>query len=265
MPVQFMRTKMVVLTPQYIIVNQTDKPLYYRQRAVLDSKPVFSDSTDTLVLGAVDASCETLQPRERRAFHWPEFSRVPKLLSVKVGNDAQWSGGFGIDAVGEFSLNVRNDMNEISSLARIDIKMENATAFVIIRQESSEFPPYRVDNDSLEKIRVYQKRQRKSAMVLQAYESQPYAWEEPTGPHEIILELPDHGIKQHFNLDKLDFALEAAAAPLIKLPSSGVSLQPQVIADGPTRVFRVVDITRHSITQIRRVRNELGRFGLCHF
>jgi hypothetical protein len=191
-----------------------------------------------------------LEPKERRPFHWTgpassakKGTQSDRTLCIRLA-DSLWSGSFSIDATGDFSLNLRNSLNEIVHLALIQVRIEKGCSFVVIKEESSEYPPYRIDNLTSEKIRVYQKGQKRTMMVLKPHDSQPYAWEEPGGEHVLVVEIAGKDIKSHYPLDRIDTSF-----PAIVLENN-VHLQSQVVPEGPTRVFKLIDTSRHETTTL---------------
>lgn len=164
-----------------------------------------------------------------------QIANHTRRLRITLGDDCQWSGGLKIDDIGKYALNIRNNMNEIVYLARVEVKVERATSFVIFNNEDPDFPPYRIENCTSQTISIYQKEVRNKMQKLRAFEAQPYAWEEPSKPRLLVVELKgDPIISKEFSLDKI----KAHAEPMIA--ADGTQLRTEIIVDGPTRVFRIV-------------------------
>lgn len=153
--------------------------------------------------------------------------------------DSLWGGSFSIHSTGDYSLNLRNSLNEIVHLALIQVRIERGCSFVIIKEESSEYPPYRIDNMTSERVRVYQKGHKRTMMVLKPHGCQPYAWEEPGGEHVLVVEITGKDVKGYYPLDRIDTTF----SPVVL--GSGIVLQPQVVPEGPTRVFKLIDTAKH--------------------
>lgn len=90
----------------------------------------------------------SLQSMERLPWHWPIMD-YPKELCIKLEN-SQWSGGFVLDQLGEFAVKVPLPEAQDSSvpyyLARVEIKLEGCTFYIVISSENRTFPPYRIEN-----------------------------------------------------------------------------------------------------------------------
>jgi hypothetical protein len=61
-----------------------------------------------------------------------------------MGSD--WSGYFGIDNIGDFAVIVRNSRSETSFLARVEVRSDGASIYVIISADNPEAAPYRIEN-----------------------------------------------------------------------------------------------------------------------
>ncbi|KAJ6967004.1 vacuolar sorting-associated protein [Populus alba x Populus x berolinensis] len=63
--------------------------------------------------------------------------------------------------------------------------------------------PYRIDNFSKERLRVYQQKCENFDTVIQSYTSCPYAWDEPCFPHRLTVEVPGQRVIGSYALDDL--------------------------------------------------------------
>lgn len=226
---RFSRTKVVTVAPRYVLVNAMECEVSYKQQ---------------------DAPCLfTLRPREKIPFHWVrlvalllvivlrllQIANHQRRLRITLGDDCQWSGGLKIDEAGKHALNIRNNMNEIVYLARVEVLVSKGTSFVIFSNEDPELPPYRIENCSSRTIAIYQKDVRAKLQRLRPFEAQPYAWEEPAKPRLLVVEITgEQPVTREISLDKI----KAHRQPIV-LPD-GTELRTEVVVDGPTRVFRLM-------------------------
>lgn len=223
---RFARTKIVTFAPRYVLVNAMDCEVAYKQQ---------------------DAPCHfTLRPREKIPFHWvlPSFVSPSKFvqianhsrrLRIMLGDDCQWSGGLKLDEAGKYALNIRNNMNEIVCLARVEVLLSKGTSYVIFSNEDPELPPYRIENCSSKTIAIYQKDVRAKLQRLRPFEAQPYAWEEPSKPRLLVVEITgEQPTAREISLDKI----KSHKKPIVL--ADGTELRTEVVVDGPTRVFRLM-------------------------
>lgn len=85
-------------------------------------------------------------PSCKLSFHWPRVD-LDQLLCVRIMDDphCNWSGGFRIDNLNSFHINMRTNNNHCRFL-RVDTVLQGATFFVVFTDADSMPPPYRIDN-----------------------------------------------------------------------------------------------------------------------
>eukprot|EP00742_Colponemidia_sp_Colp-10_P011678 GILJ01013009.1.p1 GENE.GILJ01013009.1~~GILJ01013009.1.p1 ORF type:complete len:1942 (-),score=279.50 GILJ01013009.1:31-5289(-) len=238
-PDVYFRTKLVTFAPRFVLVNRLQRTVQVKQ--------VRSHARDEIIL----------TPNQKRVFHWPDQSQ-PQLLCFRLEEYGwDWSGEFPIQDIGEFAIRLCNSHSRQEQLTRVELKLEKATVFVIFREQQTH--PYRIENLSLEKLRVHQKGQKKKSDLLLPYESRSYAWMEPTAAKALVVELASSNrILGTFNLDKIN-----EHTP-IQLPvhddHPAHALYVSVFAEGPTKILRIRDWkTDPNLSAEKRVKRDEKR------
>lgn len=132
-------------------------------------------------------------------------------------------------------------------LVRVDLVTgSSGVALLALSQPVSGFAPYRVDNCSGEVLHVQQERCVEQEDVLRAYTSLPFAWDEPSLPHRVLLLLPGHRLLGKFSFEQLGQQRDIIiAASSDQGHSRARRLRVTVSADGPARVLSVIDLNAH--------------------
>ncbi|KAK3033799.1 hypothetical protein RJ639_034370 [Escallonia herrerae] len=65
------------------------------------------------------------------------------------------------------------------------------TNLILLSDDDTGFMPYRIDNFSRERLRIYQQRCETLETVVHSYTSCPYAWDEPCYAHRLTVEKPE--------------------------------------------------------------------------
>ena len=218
-PGKYNRTKRITFYPRYVVVNRTDRKLYYRQ---VETKQGY-----------------LLRPGQRLPFHWPDKDK-PSEMCITLSPNHTWSAAFVIDELAEFAVKIMDKNDGSTYLARVDVVLKKATFFVVFKPEAKDIPPYRIENLTREPILYHQKMWGKPT-DLGPCESVPYTWDQPGQTHKLVVELPQCRFKKEYNLDKIKmYPIEILQTDPIT-GSDELWLSPGVFADGPTRVFRISD------------------------
>lgn len=137
-----------------------------------------------------------------RSIHWPDASK-PLLISLRVQEAGwMWSGGLVMDVPGDTIVKLRHRVREETVLVQMDVSLQQGGILLAtLMHQSSGFAPYRLDNFTSEKIHVRQRGSGNQEDVLRPYSSMPYAWDEPSGKHQVVLEGPARKLIGVFNLD----------------------------------------------------------------
>lgn len=96
---RYKQTKMVTFMPRFLFENRTASRLLFAQRHMLSGQ---ADKTH------VPHGVMSAHPRANLIYHWPRQDLDP-LLCVRLADmaDCRWSGGFLIQCVGSFCVNLR--------------------------------------------------------------------------------------------------------------------------------------------------------------
>lgn len=175
------------IVPRYVLRNMLEWPLQYKQQQ----------------RSAGGGGESELPPGAMRAVVWSNATLPPRLCVRVQEAGWLWSGGFSLDVPGDIFVKIRHRDRGITMLVRVDITVENGVTHVVVSHNPSGFAPYRVENCSLETLHARQKGVREQQDVLRPYCSLNYAWDEPTLPHSLVLELPGSRPLGVFNLDKV--------------------------------------------------------------
>ena len=292
---KFRRTKVVTIAPRFVLMNGLERSIKVKQQEQsrkpfnvpvfpLHAIPSSPDSAMSRLLsknllGTNTGSPDSLSIRagERLPFHWEDSSK-PREICVSFDEYGwTWSGGFAITNIGEFAVRLRNQHTHAVYILRVEVALgetnsgrNNSTVYITFRPELPLLPPYRIDNFSLQNLRL---RQRGSLVhdVLLPYHTCPYTWDDLSLPRTLVVEsvgtrtnrtpyggttsnrtvallsaiwrmLKDQGVSHvdeshhvtlgEYELDRLQ-PLQASS----KLPHITIGVH----ADGPTRVLSVVD------------------------
>ncbi|CAL1290806.1 unnamed protein product [Larinioides sclopetarius] len=170
-------TYIVTLSPRYYLDNSSSHKLEFCQLfATKDNRNYFLSAMSNSSL----------------PFHWPRID-LDNLLSVRQPDieDCHWSGGFPIDNIKSFHINMRDGQGK-SNFLRVEIILQGATFFIVFTDADRLPPPFRIDNHSEVSITYYQTNveQERLKTSIRAHTSVPYAFDEPTLPPYITLCAP---------------------------------------------------------------------------
>jgi vacuolar protein sorting-associated protein 13D len=144
-------------------------------------------------------------------FHWPRAD-FDQLLSVKIKHSDQestynWSGGFTIDHVNSFHLNMRHIFSpEIIIYLKVDILLNNGT-FYIVFSDQCDFPfPVRIENHSEISVYFLQSstlEEQKYNINVKPKQALEYSWDEPIHEKKLLIGVKS-GTKEIVDLDDHD-------------------------------------------------------------
>ena len=213
------------IVPRYLLHNTLDVPIQYKQQ----------DTTLERELPAGGA----------RAIRWADASR-PLRLSMRVqGAGWQWSGGAILDSPGDTFVKIRHRDRGVTMLVRLDVATGPLGVLCItLSHQPAGFAPYRIENCTLETLHARQLRVREQQDVLRPYCSLNYAWDEPTRPHKLVIELPGNKLLGIFELDKVGQNVILSLHPKHG-DATERSLRVVIRAEGPTRVLTIMDTAQH--------------------
>jgi hypothetical protein len=115
----FTRTKMVVFTPRYIIVNSLHFPIIYKQSGDLSEKRLESGETQPF-------------------YKWPNFKLPEKLCFKQDDSDSLWTNPIAVSEVVDETLTLQGTNR--SRLARLEVQRGNSSFLLLSHQKSSLVP-----------------------------------------------------------------------------------------------------------------------------
>ncbi|KAF6145935.1 hypothetical protein GIB67_007954 [Kingdonia uniflora] len=178
-------TRAVSFQPRYVISNACSKDLCYKQKG-----------TDSVLL---------LGTGQHSHLHWDDTTRE-LLVSLRFNEPGWlWSGSFFPDHLGDTQVKMRNYVCDSLNMIRVEVQNadvsirgekvvgsahgNSGTNLILLSDDTSGFMPYRIDNFSKERLRIYQKSCETCETIVHSYTSCPYAWDEPCYPHRLVIEL----------------------------------------------------------------------------
>ncbi|XP_068234590.1 intermembrane lipid transfer protein VPS13D-like [Palaemon carinicauda] len=139
-------TYMVTFSPRFQIENRSSHELIIAQKCFSTS---FKDP------GAQSTWLRAI-PGCWLPFHWPRIDKDQLLcICLRDVPGCNWSGGFLIEKIDSFYLNIR-DNNGHCFFMRVEIIINDATYFIVFTDAESLPPPFRIDNFSEVPITYYQ-------------------------------------------------------------------------------------------------------------
>jgi hypothetical protein len=272
----YSRTKIILLTPRFVLINALSSPAVEICHVASKPTPTGSSlSSISSVGGEVFAgepsSNLILQPGDHADFHWtvPGFSKrdVRKIRCRFADAGWSWSGAVPLLESGEFAVRMRHESTRENRLIRVVLKMDpfSSCLCVYFREDSSNAPPYRIENLSLETLRVHQHSVQISEILL-PHHSLEYAWDEPTLEKSLVVDMLPSAAGDNsrplrigiFSLDNIQKHPDAL----------GGTLGIEVCTDGPTRVLRFTDtrlqaggVSGQPKQKVTSRKKKISRFG----
>ncbi|KAF9591494.1 hypothetical protein IFM89_004548 [Coptis chinensis] len=229
------RTRAITFQPRYVISNACSKDLCYKQKG--------TDSVFHLRVG------------QHSHLHWADPTR--DLLVSLVYNEPGWlwSGSFFPDHLGDTQVKMRNYVHGALSMIRVevhnaDVTIEDekivgspngnsGTLLILLYDDDTGFIPYRIDNFSKERLRIYQENCKAFETTIHSYMSCPYTWDEPCYPHRLVVEVLGERVLGSYTIDDVTEQIP------IYLPSTsekpGRQLFLSIHADGAVKVLSLLD------------------------
>ncbi|ESR43047.1 hypothetical protein CICLE_v100108862mg, partial [Citrus x clementina] len=265
------RTRAITFQPRYVISNACSKDLCYKQKG--------TDFIFHLGVG------------QHSHLHWTDTTRE-LVVSIRFNEPGwQWSGSFLPDHLGDTQLKMRNYVS--GRLSMIRVEMQNAdvsirdekivgslngnsgTNLILLSDDDTGYMPYRIDNFSKERLRVYQQKCETFDTIIHPYTSCPYAWDEPCYPHRLTIELmdnikivsnkcvfeickvPGERVVGSYVLDDLKEYVPVHLQSTAEKPERTLLLSNS--AEGATKVLSIVDSSYHILKDIKSQANLRGQ------
>ncbi|EGG20936.1 vacuolar protein sorting-associated protein 13 family protein [Cavenderia fasciculata] len=218
------RTKMVTIDYQYIFVNCTPFPILIRQIDNNQNNQNNQNQNNNNL-----NSSYRIESGSKVPFNWSNKYET-RYVQIKFDDDQySWSGSFSIDEVVTMTIKIRNWTNSMAPyLARVDINV--GTGLVMIGEENTSHPPFRIENNTPRTIKYYQSGY-SIQDVLGPYQSTAYSWDETMSTRILVVDL---GEQQQQQVVKFNIMKIKSFKP-IKIGSN--TIYSHVNVDGPTRVL----------------------------
>ncbi|WCJ32878.1 hypothetical protein M5689_014275 [Euphorbia peplus] len=239
------RTQAITFQPRYVISNACKRDLCFKQKG-----------TDLFVQLGIG---------EHSHLHWTDRTR-DLLVSVRFNEPGwQWSGSFLPDRLGDTQVKMRNYISGSVNMIRVEIQNadvsigdekvigslhgNSGTNLILLSDDDTGFMPYRIDNFSKERLRIYQQRCETFDTTVHPYSSCPYAWDEPYYPHRLTVEVPGERIVGLYALDDLREYSPVHLKSTFEKPERTLLLS--TYADGATKVLSIVDSEYHNVKDLK--------------
>ncbi|XP_074563233.1 LOW QUALITY PROTEIN: uncharacterized protein LOC141819877 [Curcuma longa] len=239
------RTRVIVFQPRYIICNACNKNLLYRQKG--------TNISHHLGVG------------QHSQLHWSDTSRE-MLISLRFSEaGSQWSGNFRPDCLGDAQVKVRNYISSVSNMVRVEVQnadmsiskedmIKNSsghsmTHLILLSDDDTGFMPYRIDNFSMETLRIYQQKCESCDTTIHPYTSYQYSWDEPCYLHRLIVEVPGERILGAYSLDDIKEHEPVCLPSTTEKPERRLCIS--VHSEGAVKVLSIIDSNYHVVNNLK--------------
>nr|XP_045619802.1 vacuolar protein sorting-associated protein 13D-like isoform X1 [Procambarus clarkii]XP_045619809.1 vacuolar protein sorting-associated protein 13D-like isoform X1 [Procambarus clarkii] len=253
-------TYMVTFSPRFQIENRSSHELIIAQKCFTTS---FTDP------GAQSTWLRAI-PGCWLPFHWPRLDK-DQLLCICLRDipGCYWSGGFFIEKIDSFYLNIRDNSGHCFFM-RVEVIINEATYFIVFTDADTLPPPFRIDNFSEVTITYYQTgtQEERLRTIVKSRCCVAYAWDEVTLPPHLTCIAPG-GTSATYNMNVLgkgatltyeNFIYIAFAGTFQKTCGSNESPDNGDVTFDPTTVEcqqLVLDVPEG--TRVKLARKEIGR------
>ncbi|XP_077218039.1 vacuolar protein sorting-associated protein, putative (DUF1162) isoform X2 [Tasmannia lanceolata] len=191
------RTRAITFQPRYVISNACSKELCFKQKG--------TNSIHSLGVG------------QHSHLHWADTQRE-LLVSIRFNDRGwQWSGSFPPDQLGDTQVKMRNYVSGALNMVRVEVQNagvsssdekivsnsngNTGTYLILLSDDNTGFMPYKIENLSMERLRIYQQKCETFETTVHPCTSCPYAWDEPCCPHRLVIEVPGERVLGSYSLD----------------------------------------------------------------
>eukprot|EP01117_Protostelium_nocturnum_P001932 TRINITY_DN1258_c0_g1_i4.p1 TRINITY_DN1258_c0_g1~~TRINITY_DN1258_c0_g1_i4.p1 ORF type:complete len:1726 (+),score=707.11 TRINITY_DN1258_c0_g1_i4:4958-10135(+) len=180
------RTKIVTISPRIMLVNNMGRTLFYQQSGTNE--------------------VHQLDNQEYHPFHWLNSGRELLSISFERGSKWTWSGGLEIKEIGETYLKLTNQSENLEYFVRVDIMLQNNSIMVVqFNPKRLGIYPYRIENQTRARLTVWQEENEAEERVIAPGDHLNYAWDEPSKPHNLLLQFEDTNKPFKCSLDKVEY------------------------------------------------------------
>ncbi|XP_043712275.1 uncharacterized protein LOC122661037 [Telopea speciosissima] len=240
------RTRAITFQPRYVISNACSKELSFKQKG-----------TDVLF---------NLGVGQHSHLHWTDTTRE-LLVSIRFHEPGWlWSGSFYPDHIGDTQMKMRNYVSGASNMIRVEVQNadvsikddkivgssqgKSGTYLILLSDDDTSFMPYRIDNFSKEKLRIYQQKCETFDTTVHSYTSFPYAWDEPCFPHRLVIEVPGERVLGSFDLDQVKDYVPVCLPSTPEKPERKLFVS--IHAEGAIKVLSIIDSSYHLLKDMKK-------------
>ncbi|XP_031373509.1 uncharacterized protein LOC116188354 isoform X3 [Punica granatum] len=245
------RTRAISFQPRYVISNACSKELCYKQKG--------TDSVFHLGVG------------QHSHLHWTDTTR-DLLVSIHYNEPGcEWSGSFLPDILADTQVKMRNYISGELNMIRVEVQNadvsireekivasihgNSGTNLILLSDDDSGYMPYRIENFSKERLRIYQLRCENFETIVHSYQCHPYAWDEPCYPHRLVLEVPGERVLGSYALDDVKQTMKVHLPATTEKPERTLLISAH--AEGATKVLSIIDSSYHVFRDLKSLSNNV--------
>ncbi|XP_022855282.1 putative vacuolar protein sorting-associated protein 13D [Olea europaea var. sylvestris] len=238
-------TKIITFQHRYVISNACTKKLCYKQKGT--------------------AFAVSLEAGRHSHIQWID-TRRELLISVRFDEPGwEWSGCFLPEQLGDTQIKMRNYISGAINMIRVEVQSadvsireekivgsphgNSGTNLILLSDDDTGFMPYRIDNMSRERLRIYQPRCESFETLVQSYTSAPYAWDEPCYPHRLTVEVPGERVLGSYALDDIEVQSFVYLPATSEKPERNLLIS--VHSEGAIKVLSIVDSSYHVLNDLK--------------
>ncbi|OVA10906.1 Vacuolar protein sorting-associated protein 13 domain [Macleaya cordata] len=239
------RARAITFQPRYVISNACSKDLCYKQKG--------TDYVFHLGIG------------QHAHLHWSDTTR-DLLVSLRFNEPGWlWSGSFTPDHLGDTQVKMRNYVSGVLNMIRVEVQNadvsirddkivgsshgNSGTNLILLSDDNTGFMPYRIDNFSKERLRIYQQKCESFETTVHSYTSCGYAWDEPCYPHRLIVEVPGERVLGSYALDDIKEQIPVYLPSTSEKPGKRLFLSSH--AEGAVKVLSIIDSSCHLLRDMK--------------
>ncbi|KAK9110206.1 hypothetical protein Sjap_018266 [Stephania japonica] len=239
------RTRAITFQPRYVVSNACSKIICYKQKG--------TDSVSLLGVG------------DHSHLHLADTTKE-LLISLRFNEPGwMWSGSFSPDHLGDTQVKMKNYVSGAVNMIRVEIQNadvpikdekivgstigKSGTLLILLSDDNTGFMPYRIDNFSMERLRVYQQKCEVLETVVHSYTSCPYAWDEPCFPHRLVVEVPGECVLGSYALDVVKEQTSVYLPSTSEKPGRRLFLA--IHAEGAIKVLSIINSSHHLLKDMK--------------
>ncbi|KAI8912336.1 hypothetical protein DFJ77DRAFT_511881 [Powellomyces hirtus] len=207
---KYFMTKVVTFAPRYILKNNLDEDIQFRQAGT---------SEGVTLLKSQSVPLHTLKLTEGKQHN--VAIRLTGLMN-------EWSNSLDINQVGRVYVKLGRMSSPEQDLVRVEVQIQEATIFVVFAGRETRWP-FRIENKTDIDVDIWQHGS-KTRFKIPSGESRPYAWDYPSA-HRKALILSAKGREREIDV------LEIGQLVPFKYPGGIMAMD--VFAEGPTIVVHL--------------------------